>query len=311
MNTTHKHTTMNYNVYTQLKTQEIDDIESCDDHNRSPLIDQVTKKQPVRRSCLKKWCYITLVVFLTLLMGLGIGSYMWFSHQLHTWTTMSPSVDILPMVVVPVDKLEIFKNEAKAFADYLEIGDSNTSPEHKPLEVTERNLNGLAYQSKFLQGHTYTHFVTNEVTIDICLPMDNFPGGKGRYLVGKETLVWDPEKSEIHTKLVLETSSSERVFYDATFHFETDNSGNLNLMLLSGYFAPLDWTAGKSFLDEHKNLLEYLQEDQLLWLRRIRRVSLKEEKVIIRAALDNMVPNDGGSYPDTLNNRAYDSESIA
>jgi len=107
--------------------------------------------------------------------------------------------------------------------------------------------------------------------------MDDLPGGKGKYLVGKNTLVWDPEKSEIHTKLVLETSSSEQVFYDATFYFETDH---MNLILLSAYFAPLDWTVSKNFLDEQRNLLEYL-EDYPVDL--ISRIALNKEKVIISA----------------------------
>jgi len=259
-------------VYTQLKTQDSDDIESCD--KSPPLIDKVTKMQPMRRSCLKKWCYITLVILLTLLMGLFLASYICLSRHVHTWTITTPSIDSLPTVVVPADELEIFKKEVKAFANDLEIGKYYKL---KPLEVTERNLNGLAYQSEFLQGHTYTRLVTNEVTMDICFPMDDFPGGKGRYLVGKNTLVWDPEKSEIHTKLVLKTSSSEQVYYDATFYFETDH---MNLELLSAYFAPLDWTVPKHFLDKQRNLLEYLGEYPV---GRISSIALREEKVIISA----------------------------
>jgi len=275
-------------VYTQIKTKEGADIESCDEHNRSPSKDEITKKAPARRSCLRNCCCITLIiigVLLSLLTGVVVASYVWFSHQVRTWTTTNTPVDDMPTVIVAADKLETFKHEVEGFENYLEMGVTDASLKPKPLVVSERHLNGLASDSDFLQGHSYTHLLTNEVTIDICLPMDKFPGGKGRYLVGKGSLVWDPDKSEIHTKLVLETSSPEQLFSDATFHLEKDDSGMLNLTTLSAYFAPIDWTAPTSFLEEERNLLESLSEDEKTWLSRIRRVALKEGKIIVRPSL--------------------------
>lgn len=153
-------------VDTQLKTKDTNGIESCNNHNRSQLIDQL-----VLRSCLKKWCCINLVLLLTLPIGLVSASYVWFPNHVHTWTTTSSPFHSMPIVPLLADNLEIFKNEAKVFVNNLHLGVSDTSPKPNPLEVTEQNLNRIAYQS---------NVVTNEVTIDICLPIDDFPGGTGR-----------------------------------------------------------------------------------------------------------------------------------
>jgi len=145
-------------VDTRLKTKDSNGIESCNNHNRSLLIDQ-----PVRRSCLKKWSYINLVLLLTLPIGL---------FSVHAWTTTSSPFHSMPLVPLLADNLEIFKNESIVFVNNLQLGVSDTSPKPNPLEVTEQNFNRIAYQS---------NVVTNAVTIDICLPMDDFPGGTGRH----------------------------------------------------------------------------------------------------------------------------------
>lgn len=295
-------------VYTQVKTNESADIESCDDHNRLPSKNEVTKKSPVRHSCLQKCCRVTLIVILVLLallIGLVVASYLWFSHQVQIWTTTSSPVDNMPKVVVPADELETFKHEIENFGNYLTTGAVDTPfKKPKPLKITERNLNGLADDSEFLEGHSYTHLVPNEVSIDICYPMDDFPGGSGRYLVGKQTVIWDPEKSEIRTKLVLVTSSPEQVFYDAAFYFEED-SGGMSLTTQSAFFAPADWTAPQTFLDEDRNLFGSLSNDEKDWLSRIRKIALKDKKIIIRAE-DDMVHHRRllGEAVDVLSNNA-------
>lgn len=296
-------------VYTQIKTNESADIESCDDHNRVPSKNEVTKKPPVRRSCLQKCCRVTLIVILvllTLLIGLVLASYLWFSHQVQIWTTTSSPVDNMPKVVVPADELETFKREVEDFGNYLTTGASDTPfKKPKPLKITERNLNGLADDSDFLEGHSYTHVVPNKMTTDICLPMDDFPGGRGRYLVGKETIVWDPEKSLIHSKLVLVTSRPEEVFYDVIFHFGED-SGGMSLTTQSAFFAPMDWTAPQTLLDEDRNLLGSLTKDEKDWLSRIRKIALKDGKIIVRAE-DDMVPHHRrllGEAVEALSNNA-------
>lgn len=274
-------------IYTAVKA--IDDIESVDVHNRSPSADQVTTKpQLVRHSGLRKCLRVTLVVIgvlLAVLIALCIFSYVWLSGQVYRWTT--PISHGLPSSRVSDADLVIFKDQARSFNDLLQTG--VIFPDD--LIVTEQNLNGLAYASDFLKGNMNTHLKTNQATIEISLPMDNFPGGKGRYLVGKETFVWVPETSEIHTKLVLETSIKEETFFDATFHLSRDYN-KWNLMLVSAYFAPKEWFAPKDFLDEHDNLLygvyncdgndEDCQQVRNV-LNRLHKVILKEKQVIFRA----------------------------
>jgi len=279
-------------VYTKIKSVEIDDIESLDNHNRSPSAGQVTKLRSKRRSCLRKCLCITFVVIgllLAILIAMCVASYVWVSSQVHRWTIPISPTHGLPLVRVTDTELTIFKDQAKSFVDLLQAG--VVVPED--LIVTERNLNGLAWASDFV-SNAIAHLKTNQVTIDMSLPMDKFPGGKGRYFVGKGTFVWVPETSEIHTKLVLETSIQEEVFYNATFHLSSE--GDMwNLMLLSAYFAPMDWSAPKDFLDEHRNLLDdvYSCDDDRKEcqqarniLNGIHKVILQEKQIVFRAALE-------------------------
>lgn len=247
--------TMN-SVYTKLEAQDVD-IESCDDNHRHPSPSQATKKETKRRSCLGKCCCILLVllgVLVAILTALGIYFYIQISFAVKTWTTTSSPIDSLPIVIVPEKEISLFKLEGKAFVDSLSDDTPHSAP--SPFVVKQRIVNGLANDSEFLKGHLNTIMKTNEVTIDISLPMDKFPGGKGRYLVGKETFVWNPNNSEIHTKLVLNTSVADQVFYDAKFSLTKDEeNGRWDLELLSGYFAPMD-----IFSDGRQNLLKDIYE---------------------------------------------------
>ena len=229
---------------------------------------------------------------MALLIGLGIASYIWFSRQVQTWTTTTPPVNSLPVVIMPEEELDFFKDQAQSFVDILQSDTPGFPP--LPLIVKQRSLNGIATDSDFLKGHMNTIMKNNKVIIDISLPMDAFPGGKGRYLVGKETFMWDPKTSEIHTKLILETSSSEQIFYDVTFSLDKDDdSGRWNLVLLSAYFGPMDWTAPEELLDERKNLLDDIYDcddyddncdHAHKILNGIRKVDLRKKQVIFRAA---------------------------
>jgi len=290
-------------VYTKIQPLEIIDIESCDTHNRSPLPGQLTNKRPVRRSCIRTCCWITLAIFgvlVALLIGLGVASYVWCFRQVQIWTTTTLPIDSLPMVIVPKEELDFFKDQAKSFVDILQ-GDAPGFPP-LPLIVEQRSLNGLATDSDFLKGHMNTIMKRNEVTIDISLPIDGFPGGKGRYLVGKETLVWDPETSQIHTKLILESNSQTEVFYDAMFSLgKDDKSGRWNLVLRSAYFGPMNWNAPRDLLDKRTNLLDdaYDCDDYDKDCNHVRQilngiinVDLKEKQVVfLVAAQANMASN--------------------
>lgn len=282
-------------IYTKIQPLENSDIENYDDHNRSPLPGQPTKKRLARRSCLGTCCWITLTIFgvlVALLIGLGVASYIWFSRQVQTWTTTTSPVNSLPVVIVPEEELDLFKDQAQSFVDILQSDTPGFPP--LPLIVEQRSLNGIATNSDFLKGHVNTIMKNNKVTVDISLPMDAFPGGKGRYLVGKETFMWDPKTSKIHTKLILETNSSEQIFYDLTLSLDKDgDSGRWNLVLLSAYFGPMDWTAPKELLDKRKNLLDDIYDcddydDNCDHARKIlngiRMVNLRKKQVVFRAA---------------------------
>jgi hypothetical protein len=235
-----------------------------------------------------------------ILIALGIYSYIAFSRAVKTWTTTSSPIDSLPVVIVPKEEIDLFKLEGKAFVDSFSDDTPHSAP--SPFVIKQRIVNGLANDSEFLKGNVNTIMKTNEVTMDISLPMDKFPGGKGRYLVGKETFVWNPNNSEIHTKLVLNTSVADQVFYDAKFSLTKDeSSGRWNLELLSVYFAPMNPVVQQNPLFGRQNLLKAIYEcdsngyfddsdddyDMCVVLRNMLNgigVELKEEEVVFTVA---------------------------
>merc|ERR1711966_354091 len=99
----------------------------------------------------------------------------------------------------------------------------------------------------------------NEVTAIESLPMEFLPGGRGRFLVGKTTMVWDAEESILHAKMVsLDNDMMEQSYFDVRLLVGSEEGQGLSsLTLLSGQF--LDWVVSQDFIDERTNLLEVLK----------------------------------------------------
>lgn len=217
------------------------------------VVKKTTRAPPTKakgRSCLKTCLCVVLVLlgmFVTVVLVAGTCAYKWMAGNVEEWTVTEPNS--LPVVNVPDEELEIFKDQAKLFYDQIQAGKVPND-----FIVTETNLNGLAAASDYLRGNAYAEMESNKVIVSLSLPMDFLPGGKDRYLVGTETLTWDPETSLLHVKME-PLDTYRKTYFDLQFHLSLlDDGKTLNLEVLSGEF--LDWTIPQDFIDEHNNLLE-------------------------------------------------------
>lgn len=216
-----------------------------------PLIQKTRERR--RRRAWKLFRVLGLVVCALFgLAGLaGIWFYRAISRGVLEWTVADPGQP-LPVVPVPQEELDVFAGRAEWFFDAIQGAGKVPSPED--LVVSARVANGFFAGSDFLGGgHAFAEMDINEVRVSLSLPMQGLPGGKGRFLVGTETLSWDPEVSSLHAHM--EDEDSGKIFYDLWFHLKrNDDDKALHLELLSGQF--LHWIVPQDFIDEHHNLLE-------------------------------------------------------
>jgi len=257
------------------------------------------QKKRRRRGCLKTCLCVTLgitglLVFLALLAG--FFAYTWMAGHVKALTVTQPVE--LPVVHVSNEDLEVFKDEAKLFFDLIQAGQVPDD-----FVATADNLNGLAATSDFLRGNAFASMEENKVTFSLSLPMDGFPGGKGRFLVATETVTWDPDTSVLHAKMVSPEDKKEtqaKTFYDIQLHLSRMDDGKLNLVVLSGecfgHVIPQEW------IDKHQNILEDLydcddDDDDCKHARKfidgVEEIALQEKQVVFRGRGDGSIAHGG------------------
>jgi hypothetical protein len=212
--------TMGYNT-NDTKYQNVPDVESITDDFVKP---SPTSKPRRGRSCLC-WCFIIMAVmiafFMLLIAMCYTMTYGWIIYEVIHFTVSEP-LD-LPIHELPPLELEAVKLRAKMFFATLKAG--QVPAEDLTLSVDE--FNGFIAHSDFLRGNAYATITENEVSLDLSLPADTFPGGNDRYF----TANWH---------VGVRTTELER--------FE------LMVHLQNGQF--FKWNAPKKFIYEQDNLLE-------------------------------------------------------
>lgn len=214
------------------------------------------KRCEKKRRCLKKILKVAFLLFaifgVITLVG-SIHAYKRMAREVKHWTVTEPH--LLPRVDSSAEEAEMFKSRAKLFWKTIKAG---KIPED--FVATSLDLNKLAAETDFLSGNAYAELSENEVKISISLPADGLPGGKGRYLVGTETVTWDPEHSLLRLKMEPMDQTMETM-YDITFSLTkelTKEDEQLNLQVVSGQV--LEWTIPQDFIEEENNLLEDLYD---------------------------------------------------
>jgi len=254
---------MDSTSYTKLPSDE-KDIEShavISEDGIYPIKSCKTRKCKHRckaKKCVKSCCKIIIKSLLVLFMLMAVvGSIVAYkahnfvAREVLEWTVTEPA--ILPIVTdVSTSDLEFLKKEAKAFFEGIEHGKNVDD-----FVVSAATFNGFAANDHDLRGNLYGEMDENKFSVHVNWPMNDFPGGKGRYLVGVATLLWDPESSILHMKMQPENPTVyDKDFFDFKFYLTQREDKTLNLEMISGKF--LEWTVPQDFIDEHINLVDDL-----------------------------------------------------
>ena len=169
------------------------------------------------------WClYVTAALFgLFLLLSTMavIAGYTWTKHQVIRFTSTNPG-DALPIQPLPAKELELVKDRVKLFVDTI-LADQIPTPQD--LILTQQELNGFLAHSDYFRGNAFVRIINEQqeeqqqqqvqqqrihgtskkssennnsnnnnddgnnhhakLFLDMSLPVDNLPGGKGRYFV--------------------------------------------------------------------------------------------------------------------------------
>lgn len=171
-----------------------------------------------RRGVCPCCCYIVLglVGVSILLMTIAVTwMYVWTRIQVQRYTV--PEGRELPATFIPVAEIQLVKDRATMFVDSIEAG---VIPDND-FRITVDEMNGFIAQSNYLRSHAYVTVDSKDtIQMDMSLPMDFLPGGKGRFFVG--TVRMEIEKADDTTEPEEEEDPTRRpVKHLVTFQLDT------------------------------------------------------------------------------------------
>lgn len=252
-----------------------------------------TEPVPIRKSrggcsCCKIFCYIILAIvlfFILITTILGVWGYRTVRHEVIRFSITEPKN--LPVATpIPERECVLLQDEAKVFFDKILAG-------HEPendLSIAADKINGcFIAHSDYLNGNAWVSIEEDRLTVDMSLPAEIFPGGKGRYFVATET-------AEIHgSELEYEVDTPKPIDgvdgalvaagFTASHH---DDAHRWVVNILHGKF--LNWEIPQDVIDERKDIFEemYDDEDTATVLEAIERISLDTDgKITIHARRGN------------------------
>jgi len=173
----------------------------------------------------------------------GVAAYMAISDIVHRYATETPYGGVIPVIDIAQTKLEIFLDESKLFMDLI-IDDQVPDDFVLPVDI----MNGFIANSDYLRGNMYAQISQDKISVIHALPMDMFPGGRSRYLVGKTTIFWNAESSELQMtmKPLDETDGNDYIDFRGKVDFHGD--GDIILKVLTAQF--LDWSLDKYIAEQ-------------------------------------------------------------
>jgi hypothetical protein len=244
--------------YTDYKN--ISDEESLHEHLIKPSPTSAPRYGKKGKSCLA-WCLIIVGVMIALFVVLATimstMAFIWMRHEVIRFTVTERLN--LPIHALPDSELYLVKDRTMLFLDTLKAG--QVPADDLTLSVDE--FNGFIAHSDFLRGNAYATISENKVSVDLSLPVKFLPGGRDRYLVANWFMgVSQPleDKALITTKL--ETLSPVKdldgpILFGEFLAYWHDSELVVNVK--SGQF--LKWIAPKKLIDEKRNLLEDIYDD--------------------------------------------------
>ncbi len=127
--------------------------------------------------CLVGGC---LGVFLLMLIGVGAAGWAGWSFyraQLEKYTSDAPQE--LPVVEASDEEIAAIEKRMEEFQTEVDSGDASNQ-----LILTADDINTLISKEEKLRGKVYVKVADGEVSAEVSVPLDELPGGKGRYFNG-------------------------------------------------------------------------------------------------------------------------------
>jgi hypothetical protein len=228
-----------------------------------PLPKKTYRRGKKGKSCLT-WCLIIagVLIALNLLLATVVSTmaFFWMKREVVRFT-VTERLD-LPIHALRDLELDLVKDRTMLFIDTLKAG--QVPADDLTLSVDE--FNGFIAHSDFLKGNAFATISENKVSVDLSLPAYFLPGGKNRFLVANWFVsVLHPveDKALITTKF--ETFSPVKgldgplLYGQFLAYWQSQNDSELVMNLQSGKF--MQWIAPKTFIDEKRNILEDIYDD--------------------------------------------------
>uniref|UniRef100_A0A7S1Y3F9 Uncharacterized protein n=1 Tax=Grammatophora oceanica TaxID=210454 RepID=A0A7S1Y3F9_9STRA len=251
------------------------------------------KSSTVWKSLLKFLLVLALAVVIVFSM-LGMAAYHFGHHVMHhvgqmvvpQITTQTP-LD-LPEVHLSKHELHALKKRLRTFHHDLHHG---KTPEHD-LVLTEQEINGLIcdndhHHDDNVCGHVHTTILENRIEADFSFPADDAPGGEGRYLVGKKTVVSVPDENKesayaMHHTLTVHGGPQDEDFTVMDATSTIDLAAELNVQILSAEM--FGWMATDAFVQrflEGRNWAEHMCPEAKKAVSHIAGVSIGDGKIVV------------------------------
>jgi len=151
------------------------------------------KKEESRCTCCNVCMFVALFLFGFFGLTMSVA-YMCAVGYVQKYTVEYRPNLKLETVPIPEWEVERLNERVELFVDILKSSDGVVSPqEHFAIE--EREVNGLVAHSDALSGHVFAHLEENKVSLDISMPTDLLPGGKGRRFVANQSVQWKEDST--------------------------------------------------------------------------------------------------------------------
>lgn len=226
------------------------------------------RHQKKRMSCMKCVC-ITVLVLVSVVLAIGISmglwGYFWTQKQVKRFTTDTPVH--YEIHELPEEELDVVRDRAKLFYDSIRAGMTPA----EDLVVTQDVMNAFIAHSDFLRGNAQVEFTANKMTVDMSLPVEGFPGGKGRYFVASGSLTMEANTNgdehqdgkvittDLETPYPVDGMDFAKLWYTKLLAYVASD-GTKTLNIQEGHFY--NWVVPYDYIAKKENLLDHVCDDK-------------------------------------------------
>lgn len=200
--------------YQKLQCDEIESVhigKPLPNKKKSDPASEKKKRKRHRYTCLNVCLCMTLFSFgVMFLMVTAIYMAMIGFVQKYT-VGYHPNLQ-LDTTDVPDWELDRFVERAEEFFQGLKDEEKWAVFSEEDFVIKEREVNGFVGKSDVLGSHVYAHLEEDVISLDVSMPVDFLPGGKGKYFVANQSLSWKNPSSLVLAITVFSEKTVDNAF---------------------------------------------------------------------------------------------------